>query len=53
MTDNVTNELLLEHMKRFQATLDGVRGELRELKIRQSDTHAAVLGIRRDQGNDA
>ena len=52
MTDHVEN-MLLEHMKRFQATLEQIQRELRELKLRQSETHAAVLGIRRDQVNDA
>ncbi|MBY0520295.1 MAG: hypothetical protein K2P79_07705 [Sphingomonas sp.] len=52
MTENVEN-LLLEHMKRFQATLDIVQRDVRELKIRQSETHTAVLAPRRDQVTDA
>jgi hypothetical protein len=52
MTDHVEN-MLLEHMKRFQAMLEQIQRELREVKLRQSETHAAVLGIRRDQVNDA
>ena len=52
MTDNVEN-LMLEHLKRFQATLDDVASDIRELKTRQSETHAAVIGLRRDQANDA
>ncbi len=52
MTENVEN-LLLEHMKRFQATLDSVQRDIRELKIRQSETHTAVLALRRDQVTDA
>lgn len=52
MTENVEN-LLLEHMKRFQATLERIERDLRELKTRQNDTHTAVLGLRRDQVNDA
>ena len=52
MTENVES-LLLEHMKRFQATLERIEGDLREVKVRQSDTHGAVLGLRRDQVNDA
>lgn len=52
MTDNVEN-LMLEHLKRFQATLERIDHKLSELTTRQSDTHAAVLGLRRDQINDA
>ena len=52
MTENVEN-LLLEHMKRFQATLERIEQELRELKTRQNETHTGVLGLRRDQVNDA
>ena len=52
MTDNVEN-LILEHLKRFQATLERIEGRLDELTVRQAETHAAVLGVRRDQVNDA
>lgn len=52
MTENVEN-LLLEHMKRFQASLDRVEREFRDLKTRQNETHSAVLGLRRDQLGDA
>jgi chromosome segregation ATPase len=52
MTDNVEN-LILEHLKRFQATLERIDGRLDELTTRQTETHAAVLGLRRDQVNDA
>ena len=52
MADTIEN-LLLEHLKRFQVTLERVERELRELKVRQTETHAAVLGLRRDQVHDA
>ena len=52
MSDNVEN-LMFEHLKRFQATLDDVARDIRELKTRQSETHSAVIGLRRDQANDA
>lgn len=52
MTDNVEN-LMLEHLKRFQATLERIEYRLGELTIRQTETHTAVLGLRRDQVNDA
>ncbi len=52
MADHVEN-LMLEHLKRFQATLDRMDRRLGELTVRQSETHAAVLGLRRDQLNDA
>lgn len=52
MSDKVEN-LMLEHLKRFQATLDRVERDMRELKTRQNETHSAVLGLRRDQLGDA
>ena len=45
--------LMLEHLKRFQATLDCMDRRIGELTVRQSETHAAVLSLRRDQVNDA
>ena len=41
MADNVEN-LMLEHLKRFQATLDRMERDLREVKTRQNETHSAV-----------
>ena len=52
MTDNVEN-LMLEHLKKFQMTLDSMQRDIRELKVRQSETHTAVLALRRDQLGDA
>ena len=52
MTENVES-LILEHLKRFQATLDRIERDLRDVKTRQGDTHATVIGLRRDQVNDA
>jgi len=48
MADNIDN-LLLEHLKRFQVTLERVERELRDLKVRQTETHAAILGLCRNQ----
>ena len=52
MTEQVES-LMLEHLKRFQAPLERVEHRLGELTTRQTETHAAVLGLRRDQLNDA
>jgi hypothetical protein len=52
MGDNVEN-LMLEHLKRFQGTLERIERKLGELSTRQTETHNAVLGLRRDQVNDA
>ena len=52
MTGEVEN-LMLEHLKRFQGTLDRVERRLGELTTRQTETHTAVLSLRRDQLNDA
>jgi hypothetical protein len=47
------DNLMLEHLKRFQITLDRIERDLREVKTRQTETHTAVLALRRDQVNDA
>jgi predicted trehalose synthase len=52
MSDNVEN-LLLEHLRAIRTDLAGLREDLRELKTRQTETHTAVLGLRRDQIHDA
>ena len=52
MVENIEN-LMLEHLKRFQATLDRLERKITEFTVRQTDTHSAVLGLRRDQVNDA
>ncbi len=52
MADTVEN-LMLEHLKRFEATLERMDRRLAELTTRQTETHTAVLGLRRDQVNDA
>ena len=52
MADTVEN-MMLEHLKHFQATLETLTGRIEELAVRQNETHAAVLGLRRDQVNDA
>ena len=52
MVDDVEN-LMLGHLKRFQATQEQTNHWLQELTTRQADTHAAVLSLRRDQLNDA
>ncbi|MFX6118784.1 hypothetical protein ABTE85_21215, partial [Acinetobacter baumannii] len=44
MTENVEN-LILEHLKRFQASLERIDRRLEELTIRQTDTHNAVLAL--------
>ena len=52
MAENIEN-LMLEHLKRFQATLDRIERDLRESKTRQNETHSAVISLRRDQVQDA
>ncbi len=52
MAEKVEN-LTLELLKRIQSTLDEMRGDMRELRTRQNETHAAVIGLRRDQAHDA
>ena len=48
-----TENLMLEHLKRFQATLERIERKLSQLTTRQTETHTAVIGLRRDQVNDA
>ena len=52
MSDPVEN-LMLEHLKRFQATLERLETRIEELAVRQTETHTAVLALRRDQVSDA
>jgi uncharacterized coiled-coil protein SlyX len=52
MAETVDN-LMPEHLKRFQATLERMDARLEELTIRQTETHTAVLALRRDQVADA
>ena len=52
MADDVEN-LMLEHLKRFRTPLERIERRLGELTTRQTETHAAVLGVRRDQVDDA
>ena len=52
MADNVEN-MTLELLKRLQVTLESVQRDVRDLKVRQSDTHGAVLALRRDSLADA
>ena len=52
MSEKVEN-LMLEHLKRFQATLERIESKISELTIRQNETHSAVIGLRRDQAQDA
>jgi low affinity Fe/Cu permease len=52
MSGKVEN-LMLEHLKRFQATLERIESKISELTMRQNETHSAVIGLRRDQAQDA
>jgi hypothetical protein len=47
MTDNIEN-LLLEHMKRFQVSIDRVDRRQEELIFRTSQVEQSVAGLRRD-----
>ena len=53
MAGTITNELLLEHMKAMRAELAALAVQIRELRDRQTETHAAVVALRRDQAADA
>ena len=52
MAENVEN-LMLEHLKRFQTTLERIENKIGELTTRQNETHSAVISLRRDQAQDA
>lgn len=47
MTDNTEN-LILEHLKRFQAGQDRIERELKEIKSRLSQLEIGVAGVRGD-----
>jgi hypothetical protein len=42
-----------ERLNRFEDKLDLILEMLRELQVRQNDTRASVVGLRRDQAHDA
>jgi hypothetical protein len=48
MTENVEN-LMFKHVKCSEATLERVERRVGELATRQTETHVAALGLRRDQ----
>ena len=48
MNGTVTNELLLENMKAMCAELAALAVQIKELRDRQTETHAAVGALRRD-----
>jgi tetrahydromethanopterin S-methyltransferase subunit G len=50
MASNVEN-LMLEHMKRFQATLDRVESKIGDLTIRVSNVEGSVASIIQHLGN--
>jgi hypothetical protein len=52
MADESDN-LVLVYLRRIDETVSGLRGDVQELKVRQNDTHTAVLAVRRDQVQDA
>jgi hypothetical protein len=52
MSEKVDN-LMLKHLKRFQAPLERIENKISELTMRQNETHSAVIGLRRDQAQDA
>ncbi len=48
MTDNNTENLILEHLKRFQAGQDRIERELKEIKGRLSQIEISMAGVRGD-----
>ena len=48
MNGTVTNELLIENMKAMCAELAALAVQIKELRDRQTETHAAVGALRRD-----
>ena len=47
MTDGIDN-ILLEHLKRFQAGQERIERDLREIKTRLSQLELSVAGVRGD-----
>ncbi|KAF0162988.1 MAG: hypothetical protein FD157_3506 [Rhodocyclaceae bacterium] len=47
MTDNTEN-LILEHLKRFQAGQDRIETKLDELVMRVGQLEGAILGVKRE-----
>ena len=48
MTDNNTENLILEHLKRFQAGQDRIERELKEIKGRLSQIEISMASVRGD-----
>lgn len=47
------SEKVEKHLKRFQATLERIESKISELTTLQNETHSAVIGLRRDEAQDA
>lgn len=45
--------IVLVYLRRMDAKLDRALEEIAELKLRQNETHRAVLALRREQTSDA
>lgn len=52
MADDPEN-LVLVYLRRMDAKIGAMADDIAELKRRQSETHRAVLALRRDQNADA
>jgi hypothetical protein len=52
MAENVEN-LTLEQLRAIRLILSQMQDEFREFKVRQNETHSAVIALRRDQAHDA
>jgi hypothetical protein len=46
--DNTVENLILEHLKRFQSGQDRIERELREIKNRLSQVEISLAGVRGD-----
>lgn len=45
--------LVLEHLRAIQGDASSLRDDMRDVKGRLNDIHSAVVGLRRDQVQDA
>ena len=52
MVEQVEN-LTLGQLRAIRGILDQMSGEFREFRTRLNETHSAVIGLRRDQAQDA
>ncbi len=53
MSQGMSENLVLEHLRAIRADIQALHDDNRELKARVNEVYSAVLSLRRDQAQDA